>query len=336
MTQPGRPVVFVHGLWLHASSWDPWLEVFREAGYAPIAPGWPGELDTVEDSRRDPGQVAGKGINDVVGHYARIIGELEARPVIIGHSFGGLIAQRLLSQDLAAAAVAIDAAPIKGVLNLPASALKVASIALRKPANRNLAIALTAEQFRYGFGNALPEQESADLYDRWTVPSPARPLFEAALANFTPQSPAKVNTGNKTRGPLLLTAGGKDHTVPTAITTATRKLYHKSPAITDFTEFPDRGHSLTIDHGWREVAQAALDWLSQRSSLSTSPEPERPFRAGRRRSLPSRPEGWLAATRFPGWWPPDLFRERPSGRRRLRSPGVLVAGPSGCRSRRKS
>jgi pimeloyl-ACP methyl ester carboxylesterase len=130
---------------------------------------------------------------------------------------------------------------------------------------RNLAISLTAEQFRYGFGNVLPEQESAELYDRWTVPSPARPLFEAAFANFTPQSPARVNTGNKTRGPLLLTAGGNDHTVPPAITTSTRKLYHKSPAITDFIEFPDRGHSLTIDHGWREVAQAALDWLRQRS-----------------------------------------------------------------------
>ncbi|MGH3305983.1 MAG: dienelactone hydrolase family protein, partial [Streptosporangiaceae bacterium] len=172
---------------------------------------------------------------------------------------------RLFSGVLAAAAVAIDAAPVKGVLKLPVSALRVASIALRKPANRNLAISLTPEQFRYGFGNALPPEESADLYDRWTVPSPARPLFQAALANFTPRSPAKVNTGNKTRGPLLLTAGGQDHTVPAAITTSTRKLYHKSPAITDFIEFPDRGHSLTIDHGRREVAQAVLDWLSRRS-----------------------------------------------------------------------
>ena len=265
MTQPGRPAVFVHGLWLHASSWDPWLEVFQEAGYTPTAPGWPGDSDTVEQTRQDPSKVAGKGIDDVVDHYARIISGLEAPPVVIGHSFGGLIVQRLLGQDLAAAGVAIDAAPIKGVLNLPISALKVASVALRKPANRNLAISLTAEQFRYGVGNALTEQESAELYDRWTVPSPGKPLFEAALANFTPHSAAKVNTDNKTRGPLLLTTGGQDHTVPPAITHSTRKLYHKSPAITDFIEFPDRGHSLTIDHGWREVAQAALDWLSQRS-----------------------------------------------------------------------
>jgi pimeloyl-ACP methyl ester carboxylesterase len=265
MTQPGNPVVFVHGLWLHASSWDPWVQLFQEAGYTATAPGWPGDSETVAETRKDPGKVAGKGTNDIVDHYARIIDGLAARPVVIGHSFGGLIAQRLLGQDLASAAVAIDAAPIKGVLRLPVSALRVASIALRSPANRKLAVSLTTEQFRYGFGNALPEDESAELYERWAVPSPGKPLFEAAVANFTPGSPATVNTRNKTRGPLLLIAGGKDHTVPPAITTSTRKLYHKSPAITDFIEFPDRAHSLTIDHGWREVAQAALDWLKQRS-----------------------------------------------------------------------
>ena len=266
MSLTGSPVVFVHGLWLHASSWGRWVELFGEAGYAPLAPGWPGAADTVEEARRQPGRVAGQGIDDVVGHYAQVIGGLDARPVVIGHSFGGLIAQRLLGQDLAAAAVAIDAAPIKGVIYLPPSALRVASIALRTPANRHQAVSLTPEQFRYGFGNALPPQESDELYQRWTVPSPGKPLFEAALANFIPRSPAKVNTHNKPRGPLLLIAGGKDHTVPAAITTATRKLYHKSPAVTDFREFPDRGHSLTIDHGWREVAQQTLDWLNQRAS----------------------------------------------------------------------
>jgi non-heme chloroperoxidase len=265
MTSAGRPVVFVHGLWLHATSWDPWVEFFGAAGYAPLAPGWPGDGDTVESTRSQPDRIAGKGIDDVVEHYARIIADLDSPPIVIGHSFGGLIVQRLLGQDLAAAAVAIEPAPIKGVLYLPPSALKVASVALRKPANRNLAVALTPEQFRYGFGNALSEQESAELYDRWAIPSPGKPLFEAALANFTPSSPAKVNTGNKTRGPLLITAGGKDHTVPHAISTATRRLYHRSPAVTDLKEFPDRGHSLTIDHGWREVAQEALDWLRQRS-----------------------------------------------------------------------
>jgi pimeloyl-ACP methyl ester carboxylesterase len=263
MSLAGSPVVFVHGLWLHATSWGPWVEAFREAGYVPQAPGWPGEPDTVEEARQQPGQVAGKGIDDVVEHYARIIAGLDARPVIIGHSFGGIILQRLLAQDLAAAAVAIDAAPIKGVIFLPPSSLRVASVALRKPANRHEAVALTREQFRYGFGNALPQQESDELYQRWAIPSPGKPLFEAAAANFVPHSPAKIDTRHKTRGPLLLIAGGKDHTVPAAITTATRKLYHKTPAVTDFREFPDRGHSLTIDHGWREVAQQSLDWLSR-------------------------------------------------------------------------
>jgi pimeloyl-ACP methyl ester carboxylesterase len=261
-----KPVVFVHGLWLHASSWSPWMEKFAGAGYDPVAPGWPGEPATVEEARRDPSGVAGHGIESVVAHFAQVIDGLPERPVVIGHSFGGLIAQQLLGQDLAAAAVAIDPAPIKGVLVLPPSALKVASIVLRSPANRNMAVSLTAEQFRYGFGNAVSEQESAELYQQWNVPSPGKPLFEAAFANFSPGSPAKVNTRNKTRGPLLVTAGGKDHTVPAAISTSTRKLYHRSPAITDFVEFGDRGHSLTVDHGWAEVADYALEWLGRRAS----------------------------------------------------------------------
>ncbi len=264
MDPANTPVVFVHGLWLHATSWDPWVDFFKEAGYVPTAPGWPGDGDTVADTRDHPDRIAGVGIEQVVEHYAGIIRALPAKPVVIGHSFGGLIVQRLLGQDLAAAAVAIDPAPIKGVLYLPPSALKVASVALRKPANRKAAVALTKEQFRYGFGNMLPAEESDDLYERCAIPSPGKPLFEAALANFTPGSPAKVNTRNKTRGPLLITAGGHDHTVPAAVSMATRRLYHRSPAITDLREFPDRGHSLTIDHGWREVAQAALDWLRQR------------------------------------------------------------------------
>jgi len=238
--------------------------LFRESGYEPLTPGWPGDPDTVEEARNNPGQIAGKGIDEVVAHYAQVIAGLDARPVVVGHSFGGLIVQRLLGQDLAAAAVAIDPAPIKGVIYLPPSALRVASVALRRPASRNEAVSLTAEQFRYGFGNALSEQESAELYERCAIPSPGRPLFEAALANLVPHSPAKVNTGNKTRGPLLITAGGRDHTVPAAISHATRRLYHKSPAVTDLREFPDRAHSLTIDHGWREVAQTVLDWLKER------------------------------------------------------------------------
>jgi non-heme chloroperoxidase len=266
VTAPSVPVVFIHGLWLHADSWSDWVKVFGDAGYAPVAPGWPDEPDTVEEARAHPDRVAGRGIDDVVEHYAKIIGGLGVPPVVIGHSFGGLIAQRLLGQGLAAAAVAIDAAPIKGVFTVPLSALRVASIALRNPANRTRAVPLTPEQFRYGFGNALSAEESAELHQRWTIPSPGRPLFEAATANLSPRSPAKIDTGNQTRGPLLLIAGGRDHTVPAAITRSTRKLYGRSAAVTDYTELADRGHSLTVDSGWRGVADTALTWLGQHTA----------------------------------------------------------------------
>jgi pimeloyl-ACP methyl ester carboxylesterase len=265
MATDGTPVVFVHGLWLHADSWGAWVERFRAEGYAPVAPGWPGDADTIEETRNHPERVAGHGVDDVVEHYARVIRALDVKPIVIGHSFGGLVVQRLLGDDLAAAAVAIDPAPIKGVLILPISSLRVASVALLNPANKKRAIALTAKQFRYGFGNAISAAESAELHERWTIPSPGRPLFEAAAANFSPRSPAKVNTDNAVRGPLLLTAGGKDHTAPPAITKATLKQYRKSPAVTDYKEFPDRGHSLALDSGRHEVADAVLAWLKQRS-----------------------------------------------------------------------
>ncbi len=259
------PVVFVHGLWLHATSWNAWVDLFRENGYEPSAPGWPGDSDTVEATRANPGPIAGHGIDDVVKHYADHIAGLESKPIVIGHSFGGLIAQRLLGQEIAAAAVAIDPAPIKGVIFLPPSALRVASIALKNPSNKNKTVALTQKQFRYGFGNAISESESNALFEQWTIPSPGKPLFEAAAAGFSPHSPAKVDTANATRGPLLITAGGKDHTVPASISRTTRKLYYKSPAVTDLREFADRGHSLALDSGWRDVADVVLAWLREKS-----------------------------------------------------------------------
>jgi pimeloyl-ACP methyl ester carboxylesterase len=247
MTSARTPVVFIHGLWLHATSWAPWLELFRQAGYEPVAPGWPGIPDTVEDARANPDSIAA----------------LPARPVLIGHSFGGMIAEKLLGEDYGVAAVAIDAAQIKGVLPLPLSALRSTLPVFKNPANIHKAVSLTAEQFRYSFGNALSDTESDELYQRWNIPAPGRPLFEAAAANFSLHSPAKVETRNQDRGPLLLVMGGQDHTVPEAITKSTLKQYRHSDAVTDLEEFPDRGHSLTIDAGWAAVAEATLAWLTK-------------------------------------------------------------------------
>jgi pimeloyl-ACP methyl ester carboxylesterase len=261
MSDPKTPVVFVHGLWLHTSSWEPWLQRFTEAGYEPHNPGWPGDQPTVEEARAHPDSAAGFGIDEVVAHYADYLATLSAPAVVVGHSFGGLIAERLLTESHAAACVSIDAAPIKGVINLPPSALKVASIALKNPKNFHGSVALTPDEFRYGFANALTEDEGAELFEHWTIPSPGRPLFEAAVANFVPHSAAKADTKEAERGPLLLIAGGMDHTVPASITKTALKLFGKSPAVTDFHEFDDRGHSLTIDHGWSEVADVALTWL---------------------------------------------------------------------------
>jgi len=265
MPATGTPVVFVHGLWLHADSWGAWVRLFNENGYVGSAPGWPGDASSVEGTRREPARVAGFGIQQVVDHYGRLIDGLDRKPVVVGHSFGGLIAQKLLDDGHAVAAVAIDPAPIKGVLFLPPSALRVASIALKNPFGRGNAVSLTPKQFRYGFANAVSEQESNELYERWTIPSPARPLFEDASAAFSLHSPAKVNTRNATRGPLLITAGGRDHTVPATISRQTANLYRRSPAVTELQSFPDRGHSLTIDKGWRDVAEAAVAWLGRQN-----------------------------------------------------------------------
>jgi alpha-beta hydrolase superfamily lysophospholipase len=266
------PVVFIHGLWLHASSWDSWIELFGQAGYDPVAPGWPGEPDTVAEAREHPEYVANIGINDVTGHYADIIDRLTQQPVIIGHSFGGLIAEKLLGQDVGAAAVAIDPAQIKGVLPLPLAQLRAGFPALGNPTNLHKAVSLTQKEFRYGFGNALSEEESDALYDKWTIPSPARPLFQAAAANFVMHSQAKINTANEDRGPLLLISGLEDHTVPDIVTRSTLKQYRDATAVTELKQFEGRSHSLTIDSGWKNVADAVLTWLKDKG-LSSEPSP---------------------------------------------------------------
>jgi pimeloyl-ACP methyl ester carboxylesterase len=257
-------VVFIHGLWISHTAWQPWIEHFTAQGHHAIAPAWPGELATAEETRLHAADQAGFGINDLTDYFAEVLEQFEIPPVVIGHSFGGLIAQKLLGQNRAAAAAAIDPAPIKGVKPLPLAQLRSAFPVLGNPINRGRAKALTQAQWRYGFGNALSVEESDALWERWSIPSPGKPLFEAAAANVGPNSPAKVDTANGTRGPLLITGGTADNTVPLVSAKATYGLYKKSSAVTDFHEFEGRGHSLTIDSGWRDVADGTLTWLAQR------------------------------------------------------------------------
>ena len=255
------PVVFVHGLWLLPSSWDRWSTVFEEAGYAPVALSWPDDPETVAEANAHPEVFAGKTIGQIADHTGSLIGKLERRPAVIGHSFGGLLTQILAGRGLSAASVAIDPAPFRGVLPLPISALRSAAPVLGNPANLHRAVPLTYEQFRYAFANAVTEEEAQDLYQTYAVPGSGTPIFQAGTANFNPWTEAKVDTRNSDRGPLLVISGGKDHTVPHAVAHASFTHQQHNPGVTEFTEIPGRGHSLTIDHGWREVADTALRFV---------------------------------------------------------------------------
>jgi pimeloyl-ACP methyl ester carboxylesterase len=261
VTVPGVPVVFVHGMFLHATSWHGWAELFRAAGYDPLTPGWPGEPDTVAEARQQPNRVAGHGIDDIVRHYDQLIRGLGTRPIVLGHSTGGLVAQRLLGQGSAVAAVALQPPPVKGVTTFAPSSVPVGWALLRNPANRWRARSLTAREFRYSHGNALPAIESDELHERWSIPSPGRPVSELVSANLSRRSPARVDTADATRGPLLMIAGSRDRSAPPAVVRATVRRYRAASAVTDYREFPGRGHSLPIDAGWREVADATLSWL---------------------------------------------------------------------------
>jgi len=258
-----QPVVFIHGLWLLPSSWDRWAAVFRKAGYTTLTPGWPDDPETVQDAKAHPEVFAHKTIKQVADHFAELIAQLDRQPAVIGHSFGGLIAQIIAGRGLAAASVAIDPAPFRGVLPLPISALKSASPVLGKPANRNRAVPLTYEQFRFAFANAVGEEEAQQLYDTFAVPASGKPLFQAASANLNPWTQAKVDTKNPQRGPLLIIDGEKDNTVPWAIANASFKRQQRNQGVTEIVKLPDRGHSLTIDGGWREVAATALQFVQR-------------------------------------------------------------------------
>jgi non-heme chloroperoxidase len=255
------PVVFVHGLWLLPSSWDRWAALFEEAGYVALTPGWPDDPETVAEAKAHPEVFAGKGIAQIADYEEAIIRRLDHKPVVIGHSFGGLLTMILAGRGLASASVAISPAPFRGVLPLPISALRSASVALRNPANWNRAVPLTFEQFRYSFANAVDEEEAKELYLGYSVPGPGEPLFQAAAANFNPWSEAKVDTKNPERGPMLIISADSDQTVPWAIANASYKKQARNEGVTEIVKMEGRGHALTIDGGWRDVAEQALEFL---------------------------------------------------------------------------
>jgi pimeloyl-ACP methyl ester carboxylesterase len=257
------PVVFAHGLWLLPSSWDRWAKVFEDAGYAPLTPGWPDDPETVEEANADPDVFAGKTVGQVADHYDAVIRGLDKKPAVIGHSFGGLLAQIIAGRGLASATVAIDSAPFRGVLPLPISALRSARPVLGNPANHHRAIPLTYDQFRYGFANAVSEEEAKELYETFAVPASGAPLFQAATANLNPWTEAKVDTDNPDRGPMLIVSGQKDSTVPGTISRAIYKQQKDNAGVTEFVELANRGHALVIDSGWREVADTALAFVKR-------------------------------------------------------------------------
>jgi non-heme chloroperoxidase len=257
------PVVFVHGLWLLPSSWDRWRTVFEDAGYATLAPGWPDDPETVAEANANPAVFAGKSIKEVADHFEEVIRKLAMQPAVIGHSFGGLMTQILAGRGLAVASVAIDPAPFRGVLPLPISALRAGSPVLSNPLNRGRAVPLTYEQFRYAFANAVSEEEAKELYATYAVPAPGEPLFQAAFANFNPWTEDKVDTTNPERGPLLILDGELDNTVPWAIANASYNQQKRNENVTEIQKVPGRGHALTIDSGWREVADISLAFVKR-------------------------------------------------------------------------
>ena len=269
MTNPGtdkQPVLFIHGLWIHASAWQPLQDRYAESGYEPLAPGWLGDSSTPRETREETDAMAGLGIADLTNGYLQFISTLAVKPIVVGHSFGGLIAQKILTSGHAKAAVVISPAPIRGADKLSLAQIRSALPVLSRPGNKRRAVALSRRKFRYAFGNALTKDESGLLFEQYAIPGPGRPVFELTAAKKNPRSPTAVDTRTGDRGPLLVIGAGKDHTVPEVVSRQAFDLYADSPAVTDYQVFPDRGHALVFDSRWLEVADSTLRWLTERAA----------------------------------------------------------------------
>jgi alpha-beta hydrolase superfamily lysophospholipase len=255
------PLMLIHGAWLSARSWEQFADHFERRGFAVSAPEWPRKHGDVEQLREDADELAGLGLTEIVDHYERLIRELDQPPVLIGHSFGGLIVELLLDRGLGRAGVALSPAPPKGILVLPFSSLKAASPALAHPSKRRGIVTLTLDEFTYGFVNTFSPDDARAAYERYAVPETGRIFYEAGFANFSLHPPTEVHFKNDQRAPLLIVGAEKDHTVPASVSRAQFKKYEHSPARTDYLEFEGRPHLFLVGEGSDEVAAAIDGWL---------------------------------------------------------------------------
>ena len=264
-THPGDgdriPLVLIHGAWLSARSWERFADYFTKRGFDVSAPEWPRKHGDVEALREESAELAGLGLAEIVDHYETLIRGLDAPPVLVGHSFGGLIVELLLDRGVGRAGVALSPAPPKGILVLPFSSLKAASPALAHPSKRHGIVELSAEEFGYGFVNTYTDEEAAAAYERYAVPETGRIFYEAGFANFSLHPPTQVHFSNAERAPLLIVGATKDHTVPASVSRAQHKKYERSSAKTDYMEFEGRPHLFVVGEGWEEVAAAIDGWL---------------------------------------------------------------------------
>ena len=253
-------IVFIHGLYLTARSWELWEKRYTDRGYKVINQSWPGLEGEVEALRRDPKPIAKMSVPQILDHYERIVSSLERPPIIIGHSFGGAFTQVLVSRGLGAAAVGVAAATVRGILDVPLITVRSNWKVLRNPILRHRAIMPSAKEFQFAFTNTFTEEDSAKAYERYAIAASRNVLFTGVNANLNPSTPLKVDFKKSERAPLLFIAGGKDHMVPAAANRHNAAKYRKSSAITDIVEFPERSHFTAAQHGWEEVADYALQW----------------------------------------------------------------------------